>query len=64
MNVWVNDTNSTTNFYDFPVQMNRYRAITLQPGDLTEGPEGTGTNAFDFDKMKITVAHLRNKTIE
>ena len=58
-NLWVNDTDVQTDFYNFDVQFGRYRAITLQPGNLTQAPTG-----FDYNKMKITVVDLRQKNVE
>jgi hypothetical protein len=57
--VYVDDTTEETDFYNFGVTFLRYRAFTLQPGDLTDA-----NDALNYNLLKITVVDLREQNIE
>ena len=57
--LFVEDTEDKTDFYNFDVHFLRYRAFVLQPGGVDDL-----SSSFDYDKVKITVVHLRDKAIE
>lgn len=56
---FMEDSAGLSDFYNYEIQFGRYRAISLQPGSLTDP-----IAALDFSKMKIIVLNLRLKTVE
>lgn len=58
IDVFLDDTEDgieKTDFYNFDVQLLRYRAFTIQPGNLDDA-----NDAFNYNKVKLTVVDLRN----
>lgn len=56
---FMSDSATLSDFYNYEIQFGRYRAISLQPGSLTDP-----ITALDFTQMKIIVLNLRDKTVE
>lgn len=57
--LFFNDTEKRIDFYNYQTEFTRYRAISLQPGGLTDSYD-----ALDHSKMKIIILNLRDKTVE
>lgn len=57
--VFLVDPLNLSDFYNFEVQFGRYKAISLQPGKISDP-----ISSLDYSKMKIIVLDLRNKIIE
>jgi len=57
--LFLTDSTQLSDFYTYPIEFGRYRAISLQPGSLTDA-----ITALDFMKMKIIILDLRNKVVE
>ena len=53
------DNEGQSDFYNYPVQVGRYRSISLQPGELDDK-----VNVQNFMKMKIIVINMRDKVLE
>jgi cysteine-rich repeat protein len=59
MELLIDDTSLSTDFYNFNLLVARYRALTINPGTCNQS-----RNSSDYNNLKAVVLNLRRMEVE